>query len=140
MKLAHLREDEPHYSLLAGWTLAESATQDRKERFWICLAGIAPDLDGFGLPVDLVNEFLGRATTHYYFYWHRFLFHGLFGALVTMGIAAAAGVRRWKACLLVFLSFHLHHLTIYVYLPVSFLLGYCLLSLLRSFLRCLSMF
>ncbi len=104
----------PITHFLAGWTIAEAATENRRERLWICLAGIAPDLDGFGLAVDLTNEILGRAATHWYFFWHHFLFHGLFGAVVTVGIAALAGVRRWRACLLVFLSFHLHLLCDFV--------------------------
>ena len=98
----------PITHFLASWTIAEGCTEDRRERLWICLAGIAPDLDGFGLGVDLANEVLGRAPSQWYAVYHHFLFHGLFGALVMVAVARAFGVRRWQAGLLVFLSFHLH--------------------------------
>jgi len=98
----------PITHFFASWTLAESCTQNRRERLWICLAGLAPDLDGLGLAVDVANDLLGRGVSQWYAVYHHFLFHGLFGALVTVAIARAAGVRRGKALLLVFLSFHLH--------------------------------
>ena len=98
----------PITHLLASWTIAEATTQDRGERLWICLAGIAPDIDGLGMAIDLWNELSGNQLTQWYPTYHHFLFHGLFGALVTVAMARAAGVRRLKALMLVFLSFHLH--------------------------------
>ena len=98
----------PITHFLASWTVAESCTQDGRERLWICLAGLAPDLDGLGIVVDVANDMLGRGVSQWYAVYHHFLFHGLFGALVTVAIARAAGVRRARALLLVFLSFHLH--------------------------------
>lgn len=98
----------PITHFLASWTIAEGCTQDRRERLWICLAGIAPDLDGFGIAVDMANEALGRAPSQWYAVYHHFLFHGLFGALVMVAVARAVGIRRWRAWLLVFLSLHLH--------------------------------
>jgi len=98
----------PITHFLASWTLAESCVEDRRERFWICLTGLAPDLDGLGVIADIINGLLGREPTHYFFIYHHFLFHGLFGALLMVAIARLAGVARAKALLLVFLSFHLH--------------------------------
>lgn len=98
----------PITHLLASWAVAESATSDRRERWWISIAGLAPDFDGLGLVVDLANSWLGRAASQWYAVYHHFLFHGLFGALVTTAIARAAGVRRPQALLLVFFTFHLH--------------------------------
>jgi hypothetical protein len=98
----------PITHFLASWTIAEKYGQDRRERLWICLAGLAPDLDGLGLGVDVANNLLGRGVSQWYAVYHHFLFHGLFGALVMVAIARAAGVGRWKALLLVFASFHLH--------------------------------
>ncbi len=98
----------PITHFLASWAVAESCTANKRERLWICLAGLAPDIDGFGLPVDLTTEMLGWEPTQLYQAYHHFLFHGIFGALVTVAIARAAGVRRLWALLLVFLSFHLH--------------------------------
>jgi len=98
----------PIKHFLASWAVAERCTANKRERLWICLAGIAPDVDGLGLAVDLTHEMLGRELTQLYQTYHHFLFHGIFGALVTVAIARAAGVRRLWALLLVFLSFHLH--------------------------------
>ncbi len=98
----------PITHFLASWTLAEGCVEDRRERFWICLAGLAPDLDGLGVIVDLANEWRGREASHYFFVYHHFLLHGLLGALLIVAIARMAGVFRAKALLLVFLSFHLH--------------------------------
>ena len=91
----------PITHFLASWTLAESCTQDRRERLWICLAGLAPDLDGLGLAVDVANDALGRVASQWYAVYHHFLFHGLFGALVVMAIARMAGIHRLRALLLV---------------------------------------
>ena len=98
----------PITHFLAGWSIAEAGASERRERFWICLAGLAPDLDGFGLGMDIANEILGRAPTQWYASYHHFLFHGLFGALVTVALARLGGVRRAKALVLIFCSFHLH--------------------------------
>jgi len=98
----------PITHFLASWTIAESCTENRRERLWICLAGLAPDLDGLGIFVDIANDLLGRGVSQWYAVYHHFLFHGLFGAVVTVAIARLAGVARLKALLLVFLAFHLH--------------------------------
>jgi inner membrane protein len=98
----------PITHLLASWTISESCTVNRRERLWICLAGLAPDLDGLGIGVDIANDLLGRGFSQWYAVYHHFLFHGLFGALVTVALARSAGVRRMSALFLVFISFHLH--------------------------------
>jgi len=98
----------PITHVMASWTLAEACVENRRERLWICLAGLAPDLDGLGVIVDIANQLLGRERTYYFFTYHHFLFHGLFGALIVTAIARLAGVSRLKALALVFFSFHLH--------------------------------
>jgi hypothetical protein len=98
----------PITHFLASWAIAEGCTQDRRERQWICIAGLAPDLDGLGLAVDITNDLFGRGVSQWYAVYHHFLFHGLFGALVMLGMARLAGVRRWRGWLLVFFSFHMH--------------------------------
>jgi len=98
----------PITHFLASWVVAESCTEDRRERLWICLAGLAPDLDGLGLAVDFGNEMLGLPPSQWYAVYHHFLFHGIFGALVTVAVARVAGVQRLKALMLVFFSFHIH--------------------------------
>ena len=98
----------PITHFLASWTVAESCTEAPRERLWICLAGLMPDLDGLGVGVDLANQFLGHEATHYFFIYHHFVLHGIFGALLIVAIAPLAGVLRLKALFLVFASFHLH--------------------------------
>src|SRR5882724_1854117 len=71
----------PITHFLASWVAAESCTEDRRERLWICLAGLAPDLDGLGLAVDIGNEMLGLPPSQWYAVYHHFLFHGIFGDL-----------------------------------------------------------
>jgi inner membrane protein len=42
---------------LAGWCVAELVPGiGRRERAAIVIAGIAPDIDGFGLPVELATR------------------------------------------------------------------------------------
>ena len=104
----------PITHFMASWTLAEACAENRRERLWICLAGLAPDLDGLGVIVDIANQLLGRERTYYFFTYHHFFFHGLFGALIVTAIARLAGVSRLKALALVFFSFHLHLLCDFV--------------------------
>ena len=98
----------PITHFLVSWTVAERVTTDRRERLWICLAGLAPDLDGLGIIPDLYIRWQGFYSSQYYAVWHHFLFHGIFGALVTVLIARIAGVRRLAALGWVFVAFHLH--------------------------------
>jgi inner membrane protein len=98
----------PITHFLASWSLAENFGESRRERSWICFAGVAPDLDGLGIIGDLTNHALGRPESLWFATYHHFLFHGFFGALLFMAAAAVGGVRRWQTLLLVFISLHLH--------------------------------
>lgn len=94
---------------LAGWAVAEAVNDiDRRERAWIVFAGVAPDLDGFGLPFELAT----RNTPHPLLWWseyHHVLGHNLLFAVI---VAAAAGLfsttRRWLVAAAAFGAFHLH--------------------------------
>src|SRR5688572_30361913 len=95
---------------LTGWLVAlpkEGLT--RRERGAIALAGVAPDLDGLGLVVDKLNQWMGRESI-YYEEWHHVLAHNVGGALFFAGCCAAlAGKgRRLAVSFLAFLSVHLH--------------------------------
>jgi len=84
--------------------VANTAKLNPRERMLVAVAGVIPDLDGFGILVDL-------ATRHATDWWGRFhheLGHNLgFCLLVTVAFAALAK-RKGMTALLVFLSFHLH--------------------------------
>jgi inner membrane protein len=95
---------------LSGWLVAlpkEGLTP--RERGAIALAGVAPDLDGLGLVVDKVNQWMGRESI-YYEEWHHVLAHNLGGALFFAALVAglARRGRRLTVSLLAFLSVHLH--------------------------------
>lgn len=78
----------PVTHFLLSWLAAESAPQlARRERAAIALAGIAPDLDGLGVVVDVLTG--GR--TELFQEWHHVLLHNL------PAMAAAAGLAAWIA-------------------------------------------
>lgn len=94
---------------LVGWAVAESLDDiGWRERGLIVLAGVAPDLDGFGLPFELAT----RNTPHALLWWSEY--HHLLGHNLLMGaiVAAAAGffstTRRWLVAAAAFAAFHLH--------------------------------
>lgn len=98
----------PITHFLIGWTVANIDDQlTRRERAIITLAGVAPDIDGFGI----ITELLTRDSDHPLLWWseyHHVLGHNLgFGLLVT-SMSFLLATRRWKTAFLAFLSFHLH--------------------------------
>ena len=94
----------PITHFLAGWALAHTAELNPRERMLVSVAGIIPDLDGFGIVVDLAT----RGATDWWGKYHHELGHNIgFCLLVTVAFAAFAQ-RKGMTVLLVFLSFHLH--------------------------------
>ncbi|QTA89236.1 metal-dependent hydrolase [Desulfonema magnum] len=96
----------PVTHLLMGWTVANISSQtDRKERIFITVAGIIPDIDGLVIIADLLT----RNSDHPLEWWgkfHHVLAHNLgFGLLVFLVIFFLSNQRT--ACL-AFLSFHIH--------------------------------
>ena len=75
-----LRADmSPITHLCASWIIGVKTTDNTRDCRLVALAGVAPDLDGLGLVVDLTARAFGHET----FLWerfHHFLLHGLFGA------------------------------------------------------------
>ena len=97
----------PITHFLSGWLLAHSARLDRRDRALVTLAAVVPDLDGFGLPVEILT----RNSSHPVTWWsdyHHVLGHNLGFALVVTAVAAAFAKRKVLAALLVFGAFHLH--------------------------------
>ena len=97
----------PITHFLISWDIANAASLNRKERAAITIAGIIPDIDGFGA----IPELLTRNSEHPLFWWsdyHHILGHNLaFGILVALGSIAIA-TKRWKTAMLAFLTFHVH--------------------------------
>ena len=97
----------PVTHFLVGWMVANSARLERRERAVVALAGVAPDVDGFGA----VAEVLTRNTAHplaWFSQFHHRLGHNLLFALVVGVVAFALAKRRWKTAALALVSFHLH--------------------------------
>ena len=97
----------PITHFLIGWSVATSANISRKERLFITLAGIAPDIDGAGLIFDLLGSHQGSQLELWSKY-HHILGHNIgFGLLLAIA-AFAMSTKRWLVGFLVMASFHLH--------------------------------
>ena len=99
----------PITHLLASWVVAVNATDNPRDCRVVALAGLAPDLDGLGLVIDMVRNAVNHTESfHYYQMYHHSLLHGLPGAVVVAGLAATFARRHLRVGLLVLLTFHLH--------------------------------
>jgi inner membrane protein len=96
----------PITHFLAGWLLANTASLDLRDRGLVVCAAVAPDIDGLGI----IPELLTRNSAHpllWFSAYHHTLHTLAFAVLITC-ISFALARQRWKAALLVFVSFHLH--------------------------------
>lgn len=93
----------PLTHLLASWIVAARTTDNLRDRRLVTLAGVAPDLDGLGLIVDLI-----RGKAQYYPEYHHWYGHGLLWALGCSAILAFFGRKRWRVFGLCLVTFHLH--------------------------------
>lgn len=92
---------------MLSWLLAEAAPErrfDRRARAAITLAGIAPDLDGLGAPVEVLS---GGALPWFAEYHHRLCHNGL-AALACAALAWAWCRRDWRVAGMALLAAHLH--------------------------------
>jgi inner membrane protein len=94
--------------LLASWLLAHACKLPQRERRLVAVAGVLPDLDGFGWVLDRINTMNG-GTSDLYFQYHHILGHNL---LATLAIACivlfAAQAQKWLAASLALGVAHLH--------------------------------
>lgn len=93
---------------MIGWQVGDAVSSSPRDRALIAWAGLAPDLDGLGLLVDVGNRLLGRPETFVYADHHHVLFHGLFGAAVTASACVALATSRGRVLWASLLAFHLH--------------------------------
>jgi len=103
----------PVTHLFASWIIASKTTDNVRDARLVALAGVAPDLDGLGIVVDLGARVFGHPT----FFWERFhhvLLHGAFGAVLTASIFALFARRKLRVALLSLITFHLHLLCDFV--------------------------
>ena len=92
---------------LSGWALANCVPSlERRERAFVTLACVVPDVDGLGA----IPELLTRNSVHplnWFSQYHHQLHSLAFGLFVT-AICFAFAKHRWTTALLAFASFHLH--------------------------------
>lgn len=98
----------PITHFLASWSIAQPAVHSRRERAWITFAGVAPDLDGLGVVVDLANRVVGRPDSTWFATLHHILFHGALGAALVVTLAVLFGIQRPRTLILILVAFHLH--------------------------------
>jgi len=92
--------------LLVGWMVANSAGISRRERAAVTLAGVVPDVDGLGAPVEVLTANWERPLTWFSDYHH--LLHNVTFAVAVAAVSFLVATRRWKTAALACLSFHLH--------------------------------
>jgi hypothetical protein len=99
----------PVTHLLASWIAAAKTVKDPRDVRLVTLAGIAPDLDGAGLLVDLIrNGFTGGESFPVYQHYHHYLLHGLAGGTVLAVLLVLFARQRGRVLLLALAVFHLH--------------------------------
>ena len=96
----------PVTHLLVGWMVANSTEFNRRERAAVAIAGVIPDLDGLGAPVEALTKDWERPLLWFSDYHH--LLHNVTFAVAVAAVSFAVATRRWKTAALAFLSFHLH--------------------------------
>lgn len=92
---------------LASWVVANCGGSCRRDRAIITLAGLSPDMDGFGWGVDWIGERFGYSWD-VYGRFHHVLFHNVLFAAAVVVAAFLLGVKRRITALLAFIAFHLH--------------------------------
>ena len=96
----------PVTHLLVGWTVANAVPLTRRERALVTVAGIIPDVDGFGIVTDLLT----RDSANPFDLWgryHHILAHNV-GFALGVGVASFLLSRRWVVASLALAAFHLH--------------------------------
>ncbi len=99
----------PATHFLVGWLTANAdARLERRHRALITIAGIAPDFDAFGAPVEVLT----RGTSHplpWFSQFHHILGHNLLAAVVVTALFAfLAKTQRWKTAIFVLIAYHFH--------------------------------
>lgn len=97
----------PVTHFLASWVIASFPQLARRDVALVSVAGVAPDVDGFGF----LPELLTRNSAHpidWFTSYHHVLAHNLPFAIVIAVGAFALARRRWLTAGLALLAVHLH--------------------------------
>ena len=100
----------PLTHFIGSWLVATATTKDPRDRKLITLAGVLPDLDGFGAVGDVVRAAITGQPNHFEWYvkYHHILTHGWPGAIIICGALATFAHQKWQTLFLCLLTFHLH--------------------------------
>lgn len=88
---------------MMSW-LTGSKLKNHADRVAITIAGVAPDLDGIGILVDL---FTGK--TRYFFQYHHVLGHSLISAIGISLLVSVFAVRKKLVFAIALIVTHLHY-------------------------------
>src|SRR5687768_14178547 len=98
----------PITHFLIGWTVANTAPGlNKRERAFVTLASVVPDLDGLGLLIDLTTRNTATPTNLWGDYHHT-LAHNIGFALLVTALADIFAHKKLLTATLVCVSFHLH--------------------------------
>ncbi|RMG08066.1 MAG: metal-dependent hydrolase [Planctomycetota bacterium] len=95
---------------LVSWAVGTFVPRStRRDRVLVTLAGLVPDVDGFGAPIDLFTRAFTESPTRLFHAYHHEL-HCVGWAVVACGVLAALAERGRRALLGAFclFAFHLH--------------------------------
>ncbi|KAB2654113.1 MAG: hypothetical protein DVB33_00525 [Verrucomicrobia bacterium] len=100
----------PVVHLMGSWLIGSVATKNPRDRQLIALAGVIPDLDGFGMIPDVVRAVVTDQPNTFQFYhrYHHVLCHGCPGAILLCGLLVFFARERWRTFGFCLLTFHLH--------------------------------
>lgn len=96
----------PVTHLLVGWVTAETAELSRRDRAFVALAGVVPDVDGAGILVDFATG--TPPAEGLYGAYHHVVAHGAAAAVLVTAVTAICANRRLVAAALACVAFHLH--------------------------------
>lgn len=98
----------PPTHFLISWIAADATMKTRRDRILVTLAGVIPDIDGFGYPIENWITIGWDKPLSWHSDYHHILCHNLgFAALVTVGTYWLSKW-NWMTTLMACLIFHLH--------------------------------
>lgn len=98
----------PPTHFLASWVLANTAPLNKRDRMLVTVAGVIPDIDGFGYPIENWLTINWDQPLLWHQTYHHLLCHN-FGFAVFVGAAVLWFSRgNWPTLIMSMLTFHLH--------------------------------
>lgn len=92
---------------LFSWLLANVIDTDRRGRIAITLAGVIPDLDGLGYPVEALTRG-GDSPLFWFEDAHHVLLHNLPAGILLSAVAFVFAGKSWKVAAMALAAFHFH--------------------------------